>query len=403
MSTQTDTLVNTGINTRVNTQANSCMPGAAKLERVNFFNRQLLTADDMTADSRYYREKSRLHNIFMHGCGVVCGLIVAEAPTAAQPWRVSVSAGYALGPYGDEIFVGEAVYFDLAQCASGGKTSPCEPSTILAGAAGTSSTVYLAIKYAECLARPVRTASSGCGCDSDPCQYSRIIDSFQIQCLPTPPAQPPPPLTLCQAMQNPVLLTCPPCPTSPWVVLATITLPSSTSMDIANTDIDNSTLRQVLLSTALIQSQVYRCCCGQKTSPGGTLTVNQTWQQVQNFFAANAGPVVAATFSITVTNTGSTAANVTVTVALSASGDQKASYEVTPATGWATAAGANLTSLTSQPFTLAAGATSTALAFEVSETPGVAVFAFNLTSDASAAAPGFTGGSMSVTVPFGNQ
>ncbi len=375
----------------------------AKLARVNFFNRQLLTADDMITDRDYFLAKLRRHNRFMHGCGVVCGLIVAPAPITAQPWRVSVSSGYALGPYGDEIFVGETVYFDLAQCPSSGMTSPCEPSVIVAGAAGSSSTVYLAIKYAECLARPVQVAGSGCGCDNDPCQYSRILDSFQIQCLQQPPAQTQPPITLCQAMQNPVLLTCPPCPTTPWVILATITLPSSTSMNVATTNIDNVTLRQVLLSTSLIQKQVYNCCCGQTTPPPpGTLAVNQTWSALST--AGASLPVTSATVSINVTNNGTSAANITVTVLLSQSGTEPATYEVTPGTGWVNSPAPNLTTLTSQPFNLAAGATtSTPLTFQVAEIPSTGVVSFNLTSNASASAPGFTTANATpITIPFGS-
>lgn len=231
-----------------------------KLTRVNYFDRQLLTADDMTTERDYFLQKLRRHNRFLHGWGVVCGLPVAAVPAAASPWRVQVGSGYALGPYGDEIFVGEAVYFDLAACISGGSTSPCEPNLVTAGGTGTSSTAYLAIKYAECLARPVQVVSSGCGCNNDPCQYSRIVDSFQIQCLAQLPDQPPAPsVTLCQANSGKIA-PCPPCPTNPWVVLAKIVLPSASNMNIADSAID-TTIRRILVGTAVLQDQVVACCC----------------------------------------------------------------------------------------------------------------------------------------------
>jgi hypothetical protein len=44
------------------------------LERVKYFSRQLLTADDMTADQDYFRNKMRRHNRYLHGWGVVCGM-----------------------------------------------------------------------------------------------------------------------------------------------------------------------------------------------------------------------------------------------------------------------------------------------------------------------------------------
>jgi hypothetical protein len=233
---------------------------SVKLTRVNYFNRQLLTADDMTTERDYFLQKLRRHNRFLHGWGVVCGLTVTSAPTDTAPWRVQIGTGYALGPYGDEIFVGDAVYFDLAACISGGTTSPCEPNLVTAGGSGTSTTAYLAIKYSECLARPIQVASSGCGCDSDPCQYSRIVDSFQLQCMAEPPTQPADPkTTLCQANSG-TIAACPPCPTSPWVLLAAIKLPSSSKTEIATVAIDTK-VRRILASTAVLQTQVIACCC----------------------------------------------------------------------------------------------------------------------------------------------
>jgi hypothetical protein len=243
-----------------------CQPSASRLERVNFFNRQLLTAEDMTTDCDYFLQKLRRHNRFMHGWGVVCGLPITAAPIAGAPWRVEVGAGYALGPYGDEIFVSENVYFDLAACLTGGATDPCEPNMVIPGAAGTSTTAYLAIQYAECLARPVQVAFSGCGCDNDPCQYSRVRDSFQIKCLPQLPQQSELPPTLCQIVAGEALAPCPPCPTDPWVVLAKINLPSATTMNITNANIDNVSVRRLILSAAILQDQIVRCCCQQQSS-----------------------------------------------------------------------------------------------------------------------------------------
>ena len=76
------------------------------LERLRYFPRQLLTADDMRAEQEYFREKQRRHNRLLHGWGVVCGLeVVLDAETG--PLAVCVCPGYALGPFGDEIYVPE--------------------------------------------------------------------------------------------------------------------------------------------------------------------------------------------------------------------------------------------------------------------------------------------------------
>jgi hypothetical protein len=36
-------------------------------ERVRYFSRQLITADDLTQDQIYHHEKRRLHNRLLHG------------------------------------------------------------------------------------------------------------------------------------------------------------------------------------------------------------------------------------------------------------------------------------------------------------------------------------------------
>ena len=242
------------------------------MERVRFFQRQLLSAEDMIAEQEYFRQKLRRHNRFLHGWGVVCGLAVEPAPTAAQPWRVRVTGGYALGPYGDDIHVPDPVYFDLAECGAGGSTDPCEPSVIRRGSSPAQGTVYLAIKYAECVTRPVRAMPEDCGCDADNCQYSRIRDSFELGCLPELPPSHGPTATppLCDLIRSGRTLPCPPCAEDPWVVLAAISLPGS-STEIMERDIMNGVRRHVF-STAVLQDQLIRCCCD-GVDPQDTLRV----------------------------------------------------------------------------------------------------------------------------------
>ena len=64
--------------------------GGVKLERVKYFQRQLLTVDDMVTDQDYFRQKMRRHNRFVHGWGVVCGLNVTPAPIHGAMWRVQI-------------------------------------------------------------------------------------------------------------------------------------------------------------------------------------------------------------------------------------------------------------------------------------------------------------------------
>lgn len=165
------------------------------LERVRYFPRQLITADDMRQEQDFFREKMRRHNRFLHGWGVVCGCEVEVAKDNQEvvednpsPWSVIVHGGYVITPRGDEILIPERIAnkpltFDLAgdwrhpynPCP---EPSPCSP------ARGTSSekenTVYLAVCYTECNVRPSRIHPAGCGCDEAACEYSRIRESFEL-------------------------------------------------------------------------------------------------------------------------------------------------------------------------------------------------------------------------------
>jgi len=226
-----------------------------QLERVKFFPRMLLTAEDMVAESEYHREKLKRHNRFLHGTGIVCGLDVTPAPAPNPSTAIQVGSGYALSPCGDEIFVGEPVIIDLKNCGPGATTDPCEPS-IIRGGNGVGATITVGIKFADCLAKPVRAMPAGCACEDEDCEYSRIRDSFQISCLEDLPTSPKFP-SLCDFKEFPGSLSCP-TPTEPWVFLAQVTLPSGGKpMHIDMND------RVYVFSTALIQDWLIQCCCGE--------------------------------------------------------------------------------------------------------------------------------------------
>ncbi len=76
--------------------------GLECLCRPRFFDGQLLSADDLTRLERYIIGKNRLHNRYLHGWGVVCGLEVVCDPCKDT---VTVRSGYALSPCGDDIVV----------------------------------------------------------------------------------------------------------------------------------------------------------------------------------------------------------------------------------------------------------------------------------------------------------
>lgn len=253
----------------------TCASETARVERLHYFPRQLITADDMTTEQEYFRERMRRHNRVLHGWGVVCGCAVEFVPDQTNPWLVRVCPGYAVSPQGDEIVIADAIDFDLARdvlqspdpCV---RPSPCPPRERLAATSNRGQSAFLAVRYAECDARPVRVHPIGCACGDAGCEYSRTRDSFELARLAVLP-QSHAPRSSSQADKDwraavedwkvnkgplPVP-ACPECTDEPWVVLATVTVqpvdnthpqlkaPSSSAISYAE--------RHVLYSTENLQ------------------------------------------------------------------------------------------------------------------------------------------------------
>jgi len=240
----------------------SCVT-AMGLERLRYFQRQLLSADDMRLEQEYFREKQRRHNRFLHGWGVVSGLLVmVDANTG--PLALTICPGYALGPCGDEIFVGEAAAFDLAptlqRLAQPSCAHPDAPGVLESG------TWAVEIRYAECQARPVRTMPAGCGCDDAACEFSRIRDGFELRAVVKPKGGGGAGLlSLCQ-IERDIAKNMPPFvdkPPSDWVELASVEIQlaaDGTAVPLTPQSVNNGT-RRVLYSTAQIQAQLIESCC----------------------------------------------------------------------------------------------------------------------------------------------
>lgn len=253
-----------------------CLSCAEQIERVRYFPRQLLTADDMRVEQEYFREKARRHNRYLHGWGVVCGCTVENVPDA-KTWTVRVCPGYAVGPQGDEILIDDCRDVDLKLGATPDPCTvrwPCPPTgTMPAENQDKLAVVYVAARYAECFSRPMRVHPAGCGCDESSCEYSRIRDSYEIKVLWELPqshvkaAQDDE--AWCATLQkiDPVLRRlhtfpappCPECVLDPWVVLATVSFPGNLSVGDKNAPpVQISYLhRRVLLATQRLQVAEY--------------------------------------------------------------------------------------------------------------------------------------------------
>ncbi|MGH3368585.1 MAG: hypothetical protein ACRDPR_01155 [Nocardioidaceae bacterium] len=80
------------------------------VERPRFFAGQLLSDDDLRSEQEYMLAKNRLHNRYLHGWGVVCGL---ELGCGDCPGYVTVRSGYGIDPCGNDVLVPCAQQFDV--------------------------------------------------------------------------------------------------------------------------------------------------------------------------------------------------------------------------------------------------------------------------------------------------
>lgn len=223
-------------------------------ERPRYFARQLITPDDLNLEQDYFRAKLRWHNRLLHGWGVVCGVRVCLVPkskengTQFERWKVRVSPGYILGPYGDEIIIDCMRTFDLRTRGLTGITGePCvdaiDPWCSEVVQKPDIDTLYVAVKYKQIAARPVRVQPVGCGCDDSDCENSRLVDGYEIGVLTYCPDSHQSPPDNEDLFSGPIP-DCPPCPDEPWVVLAEVTLDPDGNV----TKIDNCVCRRMVLS-----------------------------------------------------------------------------------------------------------------------------------------------------------
>lgn len=179
--------------------------GLKCLCRPRFFAGQLLTEQDLNLLERYILEKNRLHNRYLHGWGVACGLeVVCDA---CDPGRVVVRSGYALSPCGDDIVVCADQAVDV--CALLEACEPREPAcegpyqAPPRDCTGGAKRWVLAICYDE---RPTRgvtallgagdtlakpsggcggTCGKACGCDAGAGPPAKVRAPYKPQCEPT--------------------------------------------------------------------------------------------------------------------------------------------------------------------------------------------------------------------------
>jgi hypothetical protein len=99
------------------------------LDRPRYFAGQLLTEAELNSEQAYVMAKNRLHNRYLHGWGVVCGLQVA-CHDECEGW-VTVKQGYGIDPCGNDIIVCEDHDFNVIKairdCRKARRRTDCDP------------------------------------------------------------------------------------------------------------------------------------------------------------------------------------------------------------------------------------------------------------------------------------
>jgi hypothetical protein len=173
--------------------------------RPRFFAGQLLTEDDLQQLGDYVVAKNRLHNRFLFGEGVVCGLEVICHPCGDG--QVIVQPGYALDCCGNDLTLAcpqtldiNAMVAELRRKLLGFDCGdPCvnQGTTGTSGAASQGETppqpqdiarhYCLYLRYCETLTDPVAPYSTGEPCGAQVCEPTRVREGvqFELRCLET--------------------------------------------------------------------------------------------------------------------------------------------------------------------------------------------------------------------------
>ena len=235
--------------------------GLECLCRPRFFAGQLLTEENLNHLNQYIIKKNQLHNRYLHGTGVVCGLEVSSDPCDDR--RVSIAEGYALSPCGNDIVVCAEDSVDICELIQDCRSKEprdCRPyAKPDKNCRGVEETWLLAICYEETASRGITALRSSSGkksCSDTPprgappqCEPTQVCEGYRYRLfkMPRKNSEKAPTRTLferytccVESLGNPktiqLLVDClchawmPPCPTpSPHdcVPLASITVSGS--------------------------------------------------------------------------------------------------------------------------------------------------------------------------------
>lgn len=173
-----------------------------------------LTANACAMEQNYRLQRLRRQNRQLHASGIICGLFVVPSGDGAHPWAVNICPGFAIGPYGDEIEIPDSVSVNIEDFLWSG------PGQAAQFIFRRRLTAYIAVRYQDFHDEVTPAPAAVCGCPQPEYRYARTGDGYQAGVLWTLPSAGAP-AVMCQ----PGSANCPPCPESPWLILAAVALP----------------------------------------------------------------------------------------------------------------------------------------------------------------------------------
>jgi hypothetical protein len=151
----------------------------------------LMGVDDFEAEQAYHRGKNRLHNVWLHGEGVVWGLMVdapeIEGDEGELVGEIRVRPGLALDAAGRELFLPQAACVGVAAWYSEHEDDPELQAVVEVGENGTVTfDAHVVARFRACLSRPVPAISEPCVGAGTDTAYSRAQETVELLLVPGP-------------------------------------------------------------------------------------------------------------------------------------------------------------------------------------------------------------------------
>lgn len=145
-------------------------------ERNRYYYGKLLTEQDFNSEQRYFNDKRRMVNRFLHGTGVVAGLRVVGIDEKS----ISLESGIALDGAGREIVADRPAVLRLEQIDGFQKLAQQGPLD----------RVYLCMEYQETEAMPSHNVTSGSSIEAGNMEFDKIKEGYHLYLTDMPLANP---------------------------------------------------------------------------------------------------------------------------------------------------------------------------------------------------------------------